>query len=58
MFMGVARWTGLQARIKTEFGFGVKRGVERTPPRGRPRRHRASRPRAKSRQAPSAAGGT
>ena len=57
MFMGVARRTGPQARIKTEFGFVVKRGVKRAPPRGKPR-HRASRPRAKSRQAPSAAGGT
>ena len=58
MFMGVARRTGPQARIKTEFGFAVKRGVERAPPRGRARRHWASRPRAKPRQAPSAAGGT
>ena len=57
MFMGVARWTGPQARIKTEFGFAVKRGVERAPLRGKPR-HRANRPRAKPRQAPSAAGGT
>ena len=57
MFMGVARRTGPQARIKTEFGFAVKRGVERAPPRGRPR-HRASYPRAKPRQVPSAAGGT
>ena len=57
MFMGVARRTGPQARIKTELGFAVKRGVERVAPRGKPR-HRAGCPRAKPRQAPSAAGGT